>query len=643
MAMHPLLGKALYGSLFVGVLPLALVLWAAASAPNVMLPPVRSVPLGAAAAGCGASLVAWGMASLTVHGGGLPMNAYPPPRFVARGIYRLVGHPIYLGFCLLCIGCSIARGSAGGLWLVSPVVVLASVALVLGHERIDLRRRFGEHLPRPLLSIPLDEDVPPSPSDRAGVYVLVLGPWLLLYEWLAALGVPSDAVVAYLPFERGWPVLAWTESLYASTYAWVALAPLVAGSRRVLREFAIRGGIATLLMPLLFVTLPLVSPPRPFGGGGAFGELLLLERSLDTPANAFPSYHVVWIVLAMTVYARRMPGARAAWWLVGGAVSVSAITTGMHAIVDVVAGWGVAGAVVRYRAIWESLRRWSERICNSWREWQWGPVRVINHGVYAGIGSFLALLVVGSLVGEHALGSILLVALSSLVVSALWAQIVEGSPSLLRPYGFYGGVLGGLAGCVLARLLFGTDAWLLIAAFAVSGPWVQSFGRVRCLVQGCCHGRKAPASIGIVYRHPRSRVCRLSDLGGVPVHPTPLYSILCNAAIAPLLARLWLGAAPLSLIGGAYLILTGLGRFVEEAYRGEPQTRVLRGLRLYQWIAIASAVGGAAMTCVPSAPAPAGLHLSGPIVLSSLGFGLATWFALGVDFPRSNRRFARLV
>jgi len=29
-------------------------------------------------------------------------------------------------------------------------------------------------------------------------------------------------------------------------------------------------------------------------------------------------------------------------------------------------------------------------------------------------------------------------------------------------------------------------------------------------------------------------------------------------------------------------------------------------------------------------------------VLAAFGFGLLTWFALGVDFPASNKRFARL-
>jgi len=99
--------------------------------------------------------------------------------------------------------------------------------------------------------------------------------------------------------------------------------------------------------------------------------------------------------------------------------------------------------------------------------------------------------------------------------------------------------------------------------------------------------------------------------------------------------------APLGLIGGLYLILTGIGRFCEEGYRGEPQTPILAGLRLYQWIAIGTLLAGIAITTVPSGPAPAPQFYWG-LAVPAACFGLVTAFAMGVDFPESNRRFARL-
>ena len=636
------IGPFLYGALFVVLLPVALVAWGTFAAPNVALPAIHETGYGLILAAAGVLLMGWGMFSLLRYGDGLPMNPYPPEEFVTRGAYRVLPHPICLGFTLACAGSALVSGSPGGLWLVTPLVALACLALVVGYERIDLRERFGDVASGAYFRLPPGDGARPSPQDRLSVYVIVLVPWAILYRATALMGVPADAVRSYFPFEDRLPVLEWTELLYAGTYVLVLLAPLVAPDRKTLREFALRGGAATLLMPLFFSCIPLVAPPREFVPAGIPGSLLGLERAMDTPANSFPSYHVFWALLAAGVLATRMPRWRYAWWGLGACIAASCLTTGMHSLVDVAGGVFLYGAMVNLPALWEFLRRASGRIANSWKEWRLGSLRVINHGMFAGIGSMLAVMIVGLLVGaEHAVAFVF-VACAALVASALWAQVVEGSPSLLRPYGYYGGVLGVIVGSILALPLFGTNPWLLLAAYSVSGPWVQSFGRVRCLVQGCCHGRPAPPWLGIVYRHPRSRVTRLSGLGGVPVHPTPLYSILWNVVIAMVLTRLWSAHAPLTVIGALYLILTGLGRFVEEAYRGEPQTRLFSGLRLYQWIAIATIAGGAVVTCIPSDPATGNLTFQWLTVGAGVLFGAATWFSMGVDFPDSNRRFARL-
>jgi prolipoprotein diacylglyceryltransferase len=207
--------------------------------------------------------------------------------------------------------------------------------------------------------------------------------------------------------------------------------------------------------------------------------------------------------------------------------------------------------------------------------------------------------------------------------------------------GFYGGMLGAMIGGASA-LLIHENLWVVFAAICVAAPWMQGIGRLRCLVQGCCHGRPAETVPGIVYTHPRSRVCRLTEFAGTAVHATQVYSILWNCVVGAALLRLFELHSSATLICGVYLLLSGAGRFVEEAYRGEPQTLTICGLRLYQWIAILCVVGGAAITTLPSPAMAQSFALRASSILVAMACGAVAWFVTGMDFPESSRRFARL-
>jgi hypothetical protein len=261
---------------------------------------------------------------------------------------------------------------------------------------------------------------------------------------------------------------------------------------------------------------------------------------------------------------------------------------------------------------------------------------MINHGLYAAIAVAFGVALITALVGEAHRGAVLLVAIAAIAGAALWAQWVEGSPSLQRPYGYYGALIGAIATIAITG-----GGFLLLAAYAVAAPVIQAIGRLRCIVQGCCHGRPTDG-IGVRVTHPKSRIVKIANLGGIALHATAVYSILAGLVTGALLLRLWIVRAPLAFIAGAYLILSSLARFVEEHYRGEPQTRVVAGLRLYQWMSIAGVVAGAVLTVIPSTPAPVIEGLSPTSVAIALAFGVLAYFAYGADFPESKRRFARL-
>jgi hypothetical protein len=118
--------------------------------------------------------------------------------------------------------------------------------------------------------------------------------------------------------------------------------------------------------------------------------------------------------------------------------------------------------------------------------------------------------------------------------------------------------------------------------------------------------------------------------------------MLWTVLVGLLLLRLWAIQAPLGFIAGMYFILIGLGRFVEEHFRGEPQTAVIAGLRLYQWLAIAFVVGGAVLTTLGPTPAPSPEAFDPGVLPIALVVGAIYYVAYGADVPGSNRRFSRL-
>ena len=636
---RPSLLKVLYGTLFVAVLPLGLVLWAHGANDAVALTAFHSTVWGARLTALGAAVVLTGMWSLWRYGGGLPMNAFPPALFVESGLYGLVPHPIYGGFVITCAGVAIWSGSASGLWLVTPSVALASAALVLGYELPDLRRRFGQWTASTWL--PHGRAEAPSLLERFRVYLVVLLPWLTIFELIGALGRPADGVGTYLPFEWRLPVVEQSEVIYASTYIVILFAPLLAGSGHALRRFAQRGLIAMALLFPLYLLLPFFVPPRSFTAVGSIGQLLLWERTPYSGIGAFPSFHVVWALIAASALGEGGRWKQIAWWAWAVLVAISCVTTGMHSIADVVAGGAAFLLVIRIRDVWIGILRVAERIANSWREWRVGPMRIINHGGFAGAAVVVGIWMIDAQLGPGRAWLAVSIFVCATVGAAFWAQWVEGSPALLRPLGFYGGMLGAAVGGS-AALWMHVNLWVVLAAICVAAPWIQGIGRLRCLVQGCCHGHATETVPGICYTHPRSRVCRLTEFCGVSVHATPVYSILWNAVVGVALLRLLQLHCSSTFICGVYLLLSGAGRFVEEAYRGEPQTLSLYGLRLYQWLAILAVIGGAVVTTVHGSQMPEMYPWRVNSILLAMGCGAVAWFVTGIDFPESSRRFARL-
>ena len=636
--------RVAYGATFVVGVPLLLVLWAIVSAPMVTLPHVGNRSTGVALVMLGVLLFSLGVVALIRHGHGLPMNAFPPQRLVREGVFRWLRNPIYIGFGLSVLGVALAGRSASGLWLVTPVTWLAMAALVFGYERHDLRTRFGrDALAKPLFSLPDADDSRPTAVDRVATLAWTFVPWLMAYYAVQALGQPPDAFATMLPGEIRWPVLPWMELPYASAYVLVPMTVLVTRTRRALRGFATSGIAGTVVITLCWLVIPAVAVHRTFDRTSMPGVLLWAEQSHSADVAAFPAFHVLWPMLAARAWSAGR--GRVVRWLVWGwaaLVALSCVATGHHSLLDVAAGAALYPPLRDLGRTWEVTRRGTERFANSWREWREGPVRFINYGLYAGAAGAVGLIIAGAAAGPGREMSAVWVGICVLIGAGAYAQVLEGSSRLLRPFGWYGGVIGALTGILTSPLVGGAIVPLL-AAFALAAPWVQILGRLRCLVQGCCHGGPAPPGAGICYQHHRSRVAQIAQLSGVPLYPTPVYSIAGNIVIGALLIRLRTLSCPDSLLFGVYLILSGCARFVEESYRGEPQTPLVLGLRIYQWFAIGTLVAGIVSTMIPMPPSEQTFSVPSAALLTwAVVMFLVFAAAMGLDFPHSNRRFSRL-
>jgi hypothetical protein len=178
--------------------------------------------------------------------------------------------------------------------------------------------------------------VPPDTLDRptAGERILfiptVLLPWVALYLITASLRLPGRAF--QFAFEDRLPIYAWTSVVYQSIYLAVVVAPFLARTRGELRRMTLSAWFAMAVVFPFYWMVPSSAPRRPMDSGGWIARLLAFERDACPPSAAFPSFHVLWVILIARVF-------RPAW--IGGlyiaAITASCITTGMHYIPDVLA------------------------------------------------------------------------------------------------------------------------------------------------------------------------------------------------------------------------------------------------------------------------------------------------------------------
>ena len=206
---------------------------------------------------------------------------------------------------------------------------------------------------------PDDDRAAPSVWARLVIFPLVFIPWLVCYEFVVYRGPAPHAFSTYLPGELAWPIWQWTEVLYVSPYLFVTVAPFFAPTNRALRRFVLAGLIATAVGHLIFLTVPAIAPPPPFTPTGFLGQMMTWDRDMDlnNGTAACPSFHVLWSFLGARRLRRPLPRLRPTAYLWAAAVSASCVLTGIHSLVDVLAGFALFLLVYNYAPLFDRTAR----------------------------------------------------------------------------------------------------------------------------------------------------------------------------------------------------------------------------------------------------------------------------------------------
>jgi phosphatidylglycerol:prolipoprotein diacylglycerol transferase len=169
-----------------------------------------------------------------------------------------------------------------------------------------------------------------------------------------------------------------------------------------------------------------------------------------------------------------------------------------------------------------------------------------------------------------------------LYVITFWQEEFAGKPifSVLMVWRgglvYYGGLIGASLACMLYARLKHLPLWKIADILAPSIALGQAFGRIGCLLNGCCYGR--PCTLLWAIRFPEGNAAGAPT---TPVHPTEIYESLLDLGLYAALAWLFRRKKFEGQVFGVYLVSYAVLRSFVELFRGDyPANQLFFGGRV---------------------------------------------------------------
>lgn len=159
-----------------------------------------------------------------------------------------------------------------------------------------------------------------------------------------------------------------------------------------------------------------------------------------------------------------------------------------------------------------------------------------------------------------------------------WNKVFATLGELFGGMVFYGGLLGAIAGAAIYLKAKKLEFFLYADVLAPAIPLFHAFGRIGCLLGGCCYGMES--SFGF---HTTPHVDGVADVSRFPVQ---LVEACGNLLICLVLS--WLSRKPVKkgTVLASYFVLYAILRFTDEFFRGDIIRGAWFGLATSQWISI---------------------------------------------------------